>query len=121
MKKFFVLSMILFIGLISCTENKQNSQSSGSSSEVYEIKGNRVIIKDRLGMNGAKLSNHIYDDLKGKSGTYTVVIYENEYDSYGKKTIVERTAGSIDVNELNKYENFRVWNGKVGVPGIKKW
>jgi hypothetical protein len=122
MKKMFLGSLLLIVCLLSCSENKQSENSFDPNKhlkERFEISENNVIIKGRYGSENWKLESLIYEALKGRTGSYQVIILETDYDYYGKPLTKKEVVGTIDVDELNKFENFNSWYGRTGgVPGL---
>lgn len=115
MKKTIFLVLTLFL-VISCSDEMSVS-----------TKGNSVFIKNfgvlysPLGMDADfnTLNKMVFKKLKGKSGTFTVVLVSNSVDSYGKKEKKSRTIGTINATELSKYENEVYWTRKTG--GAKRF
>lgn len=108
--------MLTLFMTINCTQEQS-----------VRIKDNSIIITNfsfmhtPFGLDGDfdSLDKKVFKKLKGKSGSYTVVLISDSVDSYGKKGKKSRTLGTIDATELSKYENAVYWSRKTG--GTKKF
>jgi hypothetical protein len=105
-KKLFVFKFLFLIVLFtSCDESKGSKNQDQNTSSACEIVGKDIIIKD----NYAYVNKFIYDNLLGKNGTYTVYAFSHRTDYYGNRTETKHRIGSINADELNKFEAFRFW------------
>ena len=115
-KKLFVFKFLFLIVLFtSCNESNKEKQNQIQryDNEICEVSNNEIVIKKRAG-NDRQLNGIIYKNLIGKSGTYNVIFLDYKVDYYGNKTETRNRIGTINANELNKFENFRFWETRTG-------
>ncbi len=112
MKKTFLFFITLV--LLSCNSN-----------QYVSIDKNRVIITDFQwggdpqvwgSMTGdfQTLDVEIFNSLKGKSGVFSLVLNNNVADQYGNKTTKSYSVGTINADELNKYQSVSYWRSGTG-------
>ena len=65
-----------------------------------------------------KLDEKVYDLLKGKSGTSSVYIEAKVVDKYGNSNSTMNYVGDINIDELNKYQDWQVWHNDAGIRTI---
>lgn len=112
MKKAFLLIITLF--LISCNSN-----------QYVKISGSQIIVTDFSWSGDANLWGsmtgdydaldvEIFNSLKGENGVYTIILVENNADKYGNKTTNNYSIGTINADELNKYQSVSYWKNGTG-------
>lgn len=114
-KSFFQV-IIFFIAIlsVSCNTNK-----------LVQINGEQLVITDFewgigiVGFNAvhgdfATLDNEVFGILKGKSGSFSIVMVYNRKDSYGNDTKKTDNVGTISADELNKYKDVTYWVNSTG-------
>lgn len=62
-----------------------------------------------------KLDEKVYNLLKDKTGTCRVNIQDNSKDKYGQQSANMRYIGDINIDELNKYQDWKYWQREAGV------
>jgi hypothetical protein len=65
-----------------------------------------------------KLNQKVYNLLKGKSGKYNVFLKVEERDKYGKTSSDYKLFGTINADELNKYQSAKYWGESGGLQPI---
>lgn len=114
-KSFFqVIIFLIAILSVSCNTNK-----------LVQINGEQLVITDFewgigiVGFNAvhgdfATLDNEVFDILKGKSGSFSIVMVYNRKDSYGNDTKKTYNVGTISADELKKYQDVTYWVKRTG-------
>lgn len=62
-----------------------------------------------------KLDEKVYNALNGKSGLCSIFIQSQQKDQYGKLIGTVENFGQIDINELNRYEDWHYWHNNAGI------
>jgi len=62
-----------------------------------------------------KLDENVYDLLKDKSGTCQVYMQAQDNDKYGNKDSTMKYIGDINIDELNKYQDWHYWQTSAGI------
>jgi hypothetical protein len=62
-----------------------------------------------------KLDEKVYDALKGKSGSCKVYLEQQGKDNYGNDSHATNYIGDINIDELNKYQDWTYWQKDAGI------
>ena len=93
------------------------------------LKNNAVFIDEfdySIGVTGInqvsgdfnKLNEKVYALLKGKTGNYKVFLQVVKKDKYGNSTTEYQDIGSVNADELNKYESAEYWQESEGLQSL---
>jgi len=64
------------------------------------------------------LDKKVFDLLKGKQGSCKVYLESKAKDQYGKESSEFNYIGDLDLDELNKYEDWEFWHKSVGIVSL---
>ncbi|NEW84874.1 MAG: hypothetical protein GZ094_21240 [Mariniphaga sp.] len=60
------------------------------------------------------LDVELYNSLKGKSGVFTIQLVNNIHDKYGNINPESKSIGTINADELSKYQSMSFWRQESG-------
>ena len=109
----------MLITFSACNSKQIKYEISGSNSSYTLTLDNFKYTIGITGINAVsgnfdELNKLVFKKLKGKNGICILSNKVDEKDYYGKKTSNTYKIGAINIDELNKFEDYKTWVNRTG-------